>query len=154
MTSLAQASDIYVMPEHPSERGGLARLATLINQQRAAHPDSVLMNVGDTFHGGAEALFTLGNAIVDPVNALGIDVGVPGNWDFGYSSVVFRLRYTDEPQAGIFGRADPLTPKFDVIKKPNFPNLAANLTHSIDGSLVLPATLHITAVPLPCIEIR
>lgn len=123
------------------ERGGLARLATLVGQQRAAYPDSVLMNIGDTYHGGAEALFTLGNAIVDPVNALGIDLGVPGNWDFGYSSIVFRLRYTDETPGMLASVVDPLRPSFAAIKKPDFPNLAANLTRRSDGSLVLPATM-------------
>ena len=123
------------------ERGGLARLATLVKQQRAEYPASVLMNVGDTYHGGAEALFTLGNAIVDPVNALGIDVGVPGNWDFGFSSVVFRMRYTDNQSADILSRFDPIAPDVETIKKPNFPNLAANLTNTLNGELVLPATL-------------
>ena len=75
------------------ERGGLARLATLIKKIRSENPNSVLMNIGDTYHGGVEGLFTNGNAIVDPVNALGIDVGVPGNWDYAYGPGVFRLRY-------------------------------------------------------------
>ena len=123
------------------ERGGLARLATLIQRIRKDNPHSVLMNVGDTFHGGAEAMFTLGNAIVDPVNALGIDVGVPGNWDFGYSSIVFRLRYTNEHIPALAQQADPLKPRFAAIKKPNFPNLAANMRYKIGNREVLPATL-------------
>ena len=123
------------------ERGGLARLATLIRRIRTDNPDSVLMNIGDTYHGGAEAMFTLGNAIVDPVNALGIDVGVPGNWDFGYSSVVFRLRYTDTTLLPAEMAADTLMPAFTAIKKPNFPNLAANMTSRLTGETVLPPTL-------------
>ena len=59
-------------------RGGIARIATLIKQIRHENPHSLVMNVGDTFHGGIEALYTRGNAIVPAVNALGIDVGVPG----------------------------------------------------------------------------
>lgn len=123
------------------ERGGVARAATLIKRIRSENPDSVLMNIGDTYHGGAEAWFTLGNAIVPPVNALGIDIGVPGNWDFGYSSTIFRMRYTDAPFADIMGFADQLRPKFDKVLRPNFPNLAANLTYTSNGKLVLPATL-------------
>ncbi|TCK17363.1 2',3'-cyclic-nucleotide 2'-phosphodiesterase (5'-nucleotidase family) [Thiogranum longum] len=123
------------------ERGGLARMATLIQRIRTENPDSVLMNIGDTYHGGAEAMFTLGNAIVDPVNALGIDVGVPGNWDFGYSSVVFRLRYTDTALLPAEMIADKLMPTFTAIKKPNFPNLAANMTSRLTGETVLPPTL-------------
>ncbi len=122
-------------------RGGVARAATLIQRIRQENPDSVLMNIGDTYHGGAEAWFTLGNAIVPPVNALGIDVGVPGNWDFGYSATVFRLRYTDAPFADIMAVADRLRPKFNKIMRPNFPNLAANMTYKSNGELVSPATL-------------
>lgn len=138
-------------------RGGLARFATLIKRIRADNPNSVLMNVGDTYHGGVEALFTNGNAIVDPVNALGIDVGVPGNWDFAYGPIVTRRRYTDLPITKIMEamqgprqrmarwrgrlRGDNerntdtpeqqqlhfMTP-FGPVKQPNFPNLAANVT--------------------------
>lgn len=123
------------------ERGGLARTASLIRQIRAENPNSVLMNIGDTYHGGAEALFTLGNAIVDPVNGLGIDVGVPGNWDFGFSSTIFRLRYTNDPLADVMADNDDLRPVITAIKKPNFPNLAANMTYTSTGKDVLPATL-------------
>lgn len=121
-------------------RGGVARAATLIKRIRAENPDSILMNVGDTYHGGAEAWFTLGNAIVPPVNALGIDVGVPGNWDFGYSSTVFRMRYSNMSLPDILAKSDPLRPKFNKILRPNFPNLAANMT-TLAGREVLPATL-------------
>ena len=114
-------------------RGGLARTATMIKRIRAQNPDSILMNIGDTYHGGVEALFTNGNAIVDPVNALGIDVGVPGNWDFAYGPMVTRLRYFDTSQADLrmLGRmASKFMPGGDI-KRPSFPNLAANMTYSM-----------------------
>lgn len=108
------------------KKGGLARLATLVKNIRREVPSAVLMNVGDTYHGGAEALFTNGNAIVDPVNALGIDVGVPGNWDFAYGPAVTRLRYTK------LGRTErrALAIQAGEVKQPNFINLAANVTYS------------------------
>ena len=128
---------------HYEERGGLARLDTLIKQIRAENPDSVLMNVGDTTHGGVEALFTNGNAVIDPVNALGIDVGVPGNWDYAYGPDVFRLRYVEnlgpmeKRMLGIRGAGD--------IQRFNFPNLAANVTFTFPfykaGKTILPPTL-------------
>ena len=65
-------------------QGGIARLATVIQRLRAENPSSLLMNIGDTYHGGVEALYTQGEAVAAPVNALGIDVGVPGNWDYAY----------------------------------------------------------------------
>ena len=75
-------------------RGGIAKLKTLVDQLKTANPNTILMNIGDTYHGGVEAAYTSGNAIVAPVNALGIDVAVPGNWDFAYGPGVWRKRYT------------------------------------------------------------
>lgn len=107
------------------EKGGIARLATLIERERRDSDASVLMNVGDTYHGGAEALFTVGNAIAEPVAALGIDIGVPGNWDFAYGPGVTRLRYLGESAL-----APPLGFEGEVLR-PNFPNLAANVTYGV-----------------------
>ena len=118
-------------------RGGIARIATAIKTIKAQNPNSnVVMNIGDTYHGGVEAFFTNGEAIAAPVNALGIDIGVPGNWDFGYGSDVTRARY----QPGLIEAG---------ITKPNFINLGANLvnddaedgdTSFEEGSEFLPAT--------------
>lgn len=118
-----------------AKRGGITRIATLVKQIRAENPDSVLMNIGDTFHGGAEAFFTVGNAIVGPVNALGVDVGVPGNWDFYYSPPMFRARFgqIDTNQfTDIFTVSVPLMGSDVEIKRPNYVNLAANLEDVAD----------------------
>jgi len=123
-------------------RGGLARVATLVKRIRSQNPNSVLMNVGDTYHGGVEALYTLGNAVVDPLNSLGVDVGVPGNWDFAYGPNVMRLRYVNTlttMQKNLL-QATVAIP----VKKPNFPNIAANMKSTIGanaGGLLLPGTL-------------
>jgi sulfur-oxidizing protein SoxB len=125
------------------ERGGIARIATLVGQIHSESPDALLMNIGDTYHGGVEALYTRGNAIVPAVNALGIDVAVPGNWDFAYGAVVTRMRYSAEPSwparflNGLFWG--------EPVERPNFPSLAANLSQTMPpmarGELLLPATL-------------
>ncbi len=122
------------------ERGGLARLATLVKKIRSQNPNSVLMNIGDTFHGGVEALYTNGNAIADPVNALGIDIGVAGNWDYAYGPSAFRLRYA----TGLSSmQVKLLQATTGIIKRPTFPNLAANLVYappSINTGYVMPPT--------------
>jgi S-sulfosulfanyl-L-cysteine sulfohydrolase len=51
--------------------------------------------VGDSTHGGAEVMFTLGNAIMPVFNSFGIDAFVMGNWDFAYGTRVTRNRYVD-----------------------------------------------------------
>lgn len=77
--------------------GGLAKLATKINQIRGETPgQNLLLMVGDTTQGSAEVLFTRGNAIMPALNAMGIDVFTPGNWDFVYGPVVYRNRFAGE----------------------------------------------------------
>jgi len=73
--------------------GGLARLKMIVNSIREDNPQAVLLSVGDLTHGSAENLFTVGDAMMVPMNAFGIDVFTPGNWDYGYGGAVFRNRF-------------------------------------------------------------
>ena len=75
--------------------GGLARLKTVVDDIREDNPDAILLSAGDLTHGSAEAMFTVGDAMMIPMNAFGIDVYTPGNWDFGYGAAVFRNRFTE-----------------------------------------------------------
>jgi sulfur-oxidizing protein SoxB len=138
-----EASDDGPATARVEERGGIARIATLIRRIRAEHSPSILMNIGDTYHGGVEALYTRGNAIVPAVDALGIDVGVPGNWDFAYGAVTTRMRYSPEPS--IPARFFNWLFWGDAVERPNFPNLAANLKQTMPpfarGELLMPGTL-------------
>jgi len=74
--------------------GGLSRLKTVVDDIRSDNPEAVLLSAGDLTHGSAEAMFTLGDAMMVPMNAFGIDVYTPGNWDFGYGAAVFRNRFS------------------------------------------------------------
>ena len=123
-------------------RGGIARISTLVKQLRAANPNAILMNIGDTYHGGVEALYTRGNAIVAPVEALDIDIAVPGNWDFAYGPITTRLRYSSS--------ASPLSSlvnKFlfgSAVEKPSYPVIAGNVRKTLpllfEDEQLLPAT--------------
>lgn len=75
--------------------GGYALLADAIKRERKARPESLLVNVGDTIHGSAVAEWTQGKALVPVVNALGIDVFVPGNWEYAYGPETFRKRMSE-----------------------------------------------------------
>lgn len=121
-----------------AQRGGLARLKTIVDGVRNSNPNSLLFNVGDTYHGGVEAFYSEGNDIVAAVNAIGFDVGVPGNWDFGFGPIVARKRFTNDPT--------PPNPSGQAIAKPNFPHLAGNVIYAspvfpfnLAGSPFLPA---------------
>ncbi|MEE9343370.1 MAG: 5'-nucleotidase C-terminal domain-containing protein [Gammaproteobacteria bacterium] len=125
------------------ERGGLARIATMVKQIRAENPNSLLMNVGDTYHGTVEAFYSMGNAVAGPLNALGVDIGVPGNWDFYYTPGITRMRYSRLPM-DFFEIPMPLFDNPIPVKQPNFPNLGGNITDVTDflplGRDFLPAT--------------
>lgn len=89
--------------------GGLARLKTIINEIRSQNSEAVLLSAGDLTHGSAEAMFTVGDAMMVPMNAFGIDVFTPGNWDFGYGAAVFRNRFTTfGPKPTIPGNIRPM----------------------------------------------
>jgi 2',3'-cyclic-nucleotide 2'-phosphodiesterase (5'-nucleotidase family) len=83
--------------------GGLARLATGIKgiREDVGEDNSLLYMVGDATHGGAECLFTLGNAIMPVFNSFRIDAFVMGNWDFAYGTRTTRNRYRDSQKGTI-----------------------------------------------------
>ena len=92
---------------HPSVRsdaagkseGGVARIHTLVENIRKANRNSTLVvNTGDTLHGGAEALFTQGEAMIKVLNAFDFDAYAPGNWDYVYGSKKF-VEYFTGPNA-------------------------------------------------------
>ena len=98
-------------------RGGLSRIAAEANRIRTENPNSAFINIGDTFYGSVEAFYSDGNDVVTAVNQMGIDVGVPGNWDFAYGPNVTRARFTND-NPPLLGR---------IVDKPNYPNIAANV---------------------------
>ena len=98
-----------------SMRGGLARIKAKMDALK--DNNTIIMNVGDTFHGGAEALFSNGNDIVTLVNELPIDIAVMGNWDFAYGSAATLAR---------FGAAQDSN-----VLRPNFPYIAANMSYML-----------------------
>jgi len=67
--------------------GGVARLATGIKEirERVGAENTLTFMVGDATHGGAEVLFTLGNAIMPIFNSFSIDAipSVSTLWSWG-----------------------------------------------------------------------
>jgi sulfur-oxidizing protein SoxB len=82
------------LPEDPGKlhkMGGFARIKTALDEKRANAPGAVFtVDGGDTFQGTAVSALTKGQAIVAPLNALGIDTGVPGNWEVVYGPAAFK----------------------------------------------------------------
>ena len=71
--------------------GGYARLATAIKQARASAQGAVFVaDGGDTFQGSGPAAWSEGEVVLGPLDALGLDVCVPGNWEVVYGPTRFR----------------------------------------------------------------
>ena len=78
-------------PKHLHRMGGFSRIRTALDRERASAAGAVFtLDGGDTFQGSAVAAWTQGEAVVGPLNALGIDAGTPGNWEVVYGPERFR----------------------------------------------------------------
>jgi len=98
--------------------GGLDRLVGQVEAFRKQDPGRVLwLDGGDTWHGTNAVNLSLGESIVDVLNAAGLDAMVLGNHDFNYG------------QAAILERA----------RQAAFPVLAANVVTQ-DGELLVGST--------------
>ena len=76
-----------------TEAGGVARLASALRALRRERPAQVLaFDAGDTIQGSAAAAWTDGRAVVPALNALGLDLGIPGNWEVVYGKNVLLER--------------------------------------------------------------
>ncbi|MHB1559184.1 MAG: bifunctional metallophosphatase/5'-nucleotidase, partial [Isosphaeraceae bacterium] len=73
--------------------GGVARIATAVDAIRRDRPGRVLfMDAGDTIQGSAAAAWTEGRAVVGPINALRLDLDIPGNWEVVYGAEALKER--------------------------------------------------------------
>ncbi|MDP1663280.1 MAG: bifunctional metallophosphatase/5'-nucleotidase [Phycisphaerales bacterium] len=98
--------------------GGLARIASVLDQvRRTAVGAVVTLDSGDTIHGTYPAVHTRGEAIIEPLNLLGLDAWT-GHWDFAWG--IDRL-------SEIAGRL-------------NYPFLACNCYDTATGKLAFPPT--------------
>lgn len=64
--------------------GGYAQLATYLEKERKANPDTFLLDSGDMFQGSELSVKTTGKAMVPILNALNYDLYLPGNWEVIY----------------------------------------------------------------------
>ncbi len=65
--------------------GGFAHLATLVKRLRAARPNSLLLDSGDTWQGSGVSLWTQGADMIEASKLLGVDV-MTGHWEFTYGA--------------------------------------------------------------------
>lgn len=133
------------------DSGGIAKITTLIKQVRADNPNSLLLAVGDTTHGSAETTFTLGDAIMPALNALGIDAFLPGNWDFGYGPRVYRQRFVAGDFSTVLAPNNRTTMAF-YDGRPGHEGQQCNTPGGLNATTY--ATCHVTKADFPAIAIN
>lgn len=73
--------DFDALAKSYGRMGGLDRVAHVIKSIRAARPDALLLDGGDTWHGSYTTLKTEAQDMVNVMNALGVDA-MTAHWEF------------------------------------------------------------------------
>lgn len=73
--------DFSALARSYGRMGGMDRVATVVKAIRAARPDSILLDGGDTWHGSMTSLATKGQDMVDVMNALGTEA-MTSHWEW------------------------------------------------------------------------
>jgi len=63
---------------------GYAKMKTFVDSLKAEDPNLLLLHAGDAFHGTIPVNLTVGEAMVEVMNAMEFDAMVPGNHDFNH----------------------------------------------------------------------
>src|SRR5215211_8199093 len=89
--SLLLVNDIYKMSDDKG-RGGFAKLAAVVKQERARNVPMLFAHAGDTFSPSLMSGFDQGAHIVELTNMIKPDVFVPGNHEFDFGKDVYLKR--------------------------------------------------------------
>ncbi len=92
--------DFVALGRTYGKMGGLDRVATVINNIRAARPDALLLDGGDTWHGSYTCLKTQGQDMVNVMNLLKPDA-MTFHWEFTLGSDRVREIVGDLPFAAM-----------------------------------------------------
>ncbi len=65
--------------------GGMDRVATVVKAIRAARPEAILLDGGDTWHGSMTSFMTKGQDMVNVMNALGVEA-MTSHWEWTYGT--------------------------------------------------------------------
>ena len=81
--------------EESKGRGGLARIMTLVNQERAAAEHVIFTHGGDTISPSLLSGFDMGAHMMDLFNEAELDLMVLGNHEFDFGPEVTRARVAE-----------------------------------------------------------
>jgi 2',3'-cyclic-nucleotide 2'-phosphodiesterase (5'-nucleotidase family) len=114
----------YFLLEDGRVRGGLARIATVVNNIRQEEENVILVEVGDTWHGTGLSDLYEGKSVVSTMNAIGYCVMAIGNHDFHWRGAAVALDRSKQATfpiiaANIIWRdtRTPLLPPFVIMER-------------------------------------
>ena len=84
--------------EYPG-KGGLVRIASMVNQCRKENPNMLLLDAGDMFQGTPYFNYFKGNLIVKVMSKMGYDAGTIGNHEFdnGMGDILSAIKNANFP---------------------------------------------------------
>ena len=85
-------NDVYEIAPDPDEGGGFAPLMTLLKAERAKNPHTVTTFGGDLISPSILSGLTKGTQMIELLNAIGVDVAVPGNHEFDFGPEIAAQR--------------------------------------------------------------
>ncbi len=77
--------DFVALGKTYGRMGGMDRVATVVKAIRAARPDSILLDGGDTWHGSMTSFLTKGQDMVNVMNALGVEA-MTSHWEWTFGT--------------------------------------------------------------------
>ena len=77
--------DFTALGKTYGKMGGMDRVATVVKAIRAARPDAILLDGGDTWHGSMTSFLTKGQDMVNVMNALGVEA-MTSHWEWTYGT--------------------------------------------------------------------
>lgn len=77
--------DFTALGKTYGKMGGMDRVATVVKAIRAARPDSILLDGGDTWHGSMTSFLTKGQDMVNVMNHLGVEA-MTSHWEWTYGT--------------------------------------------------------------------
>src|SRR5574341_624881 len=94
--TLLQINDVYVLEAvDGGQRGGMARLATLVREARRQNANTVFVLAGDVLSPSVQSTFLRGEQMIAALNAIGLDLATFGNHEFDFGPAVLRERMAE-----------------------------------------------------------
>ena len=144
-TALAQTEVKIVLTNDLYDYKAVAGLSGVIDAQRAAHPNVLVLHAGDALSPSTLSGFDKGAHMIDLLNAIGLDALAPGNheFDFGAEAFAMNIEQAEFPLIS----ANLKTANGDA-----YPGITDNLIYDFDGfkigvyGLMTPLALELTTM--------